>query len=211
MAFSQPSAASGGEFEPRNFNGRLLMIYAKHYNPEVQTKFGPSQAADVDVIVVDQQDPTTGKPVIALDAKLFGNLAKSVRNDVGGVVLGRLGQVPTANGNPAWVLENFTDADASMAGPIDQAYRAGQFRQPSQSGIAAQNPLSAATPPPAQDPWAAVSPPVASPAAPPTPAATPPASTVDPALVAFLASKGVQVTPQMDQATCEAIARSFPA
>jgi hypothetical protein len=33
---------------------------------------------------------------------------------------------------------------------------------------------------------------------------------VDPNLVAFLASKGVTVTPDMDQATAEAIARSFP-
>lgn len=243
MAFSQPSAASGGEFEPKNFNGRLLMIYAKSYNPEVQTKYGASQAADVDVIVVDQQDPATGKPIVVLDARLFGNLAKSVRNDVGGVVLGRLGQVPTGNGNPAWVLQNFTDEDAALAGPVDAAYRAGQFRQPSQNGIAAQTPPSAATPPPAPDPWAGMNatpappaapayvppatptapaqsvqwpPPSAPPAAPsmsapPAPAPSGAPASVDPNLVAFLEARGVPVTPQMDQATCEAIARSFPA
>lgn len=235
MAFSQPSAASGGEFEPKNFNGRLLMIYAKSYNPEVQTKYGASQAADVDVIVVDQQDPATGKPIVVLDARLFGNLAKSVRNDVGGVVLGRLGQVPTGNGNPAWVLQNFTDEDAALAGPVDAAYRAGQFRQPTSTAPSA--PAPQAVPPVQQDPWAGMnqtpappaapayappatptappqqqwSPPAPAAAAPPTPTATSAPTTVDPNLVAFLATRGVQVTPEMDQATCEAIARSFPA
>lgn len=150
--FAQPSAG-GEKFEPKDFGGALLLIYPKSYNPNETTQFGPSTSADCDVVVVDRQDPTTGQPVIKRNARLFGNLANSVRDSIGSQVLGRLGQVPTNKGNPAWVLQNYTDADAAAAAPVHTAYTAGQFQPPANAQAA----------PPAHDPWAGVN---ASPAPP---------------------------------------------
>lgn len=215
MTFSQP-AAGGDTFTPADHFGKLLLIFPKSYDPAMKTSNGDSAAADVDLIVVDSPDPATGKPLFFSGARLFGNLAKSVRNDLGGQVLGRLGQGPNTRGTPPWILTNFTDADAAMATPLLGQYQQGLFKPP-----ANPNPMAAAPSPAAPQTWAPPAtvappapagqwqPPVAAPTAPAAPVAAPAASAVDPNLVAFLASKGVQVQPGMDQATCEAIARSF--
>lgn len=140
MTFAQPSAPGGGDqFNAADHRGHLLIIYPKSYQPEVQTKNGPSSAADVDVVIVDKPGPD-GRPLHFMNARLFGNLANSVRNDLGGKVLGRLDQINTQGGRTPWILQNFTEADAAAAGPADAAYQAGQFRQ-------AQNPMAAAPAP----------------------------------------------------------------
>lgn len=126
--FAQPSAG-GEQFEPKDFLGALCLIYPKSYNPNDTTKHGTTTSADVDVVVVDRQDPQTGGPAIKRNARLFGNLANSVRDSIGSVVLGRIGQVPTNKGNPAWVLQNYTDQDAAVAAPVDAAWKAGAFAQ----------------------------------------------------------------------------------
>lgn len=143
MTFAQPSAPGGGDqFNAADHRGHLLIIYPKSYQPEVQTKNGPSSAADVDIVIVDKPGPD-GRPMHFMNARLFGNLANSVRNDLGGKVLGRLDQINTQGGRTPWILQNFTDADAASAGPADAAYQAGQFRQ-------AQNPMAAAPAAPPQ-------------------------------------------------------------
>jgi hypothetical protein len=238
LTFSQPSAG-GDKFEPKDHFGKLLLIYPKAFNPAEQTSNGVTPAADVDIIVVDSPGPD-GRPLFISDARLFGNLAKSVRNDVGSQVLGRLGQGPNTRGTPPWILSNFTDADAALAGPVHQAYQAGQFKP-------AENPMAppAAAPPatgyaPAQQ-YQAPPPPQgatyvpgvpeqvqyqaqqqfpqgpaqAAPQQAPQPpfggqAPAPPAGGVDPQLAAFLASRGVQVTPDMTQQQAQAIAAAFP-
>lgn len=133
MTFSQPSAG-GDQFDAKDYNGRLLIVYPKSFSAETPTAHGISPSADVDIVVVDAIDPATGAPKYFQNARLFGNLAKSVSRDLGGQVLGRLGQVPTQRGNPAWVLQNFTDQDVALATPADAAYKAGQFKQ-------AENPM----------------------------------------------------------------------
>lgn len=227
LPYSQPSG-QGDKFEPVEHNGHLLLFFPIRYNPEETTKFGASTSANTDIIDVD-----TGK--VILDAKVFGNLANSLRNDCGGgVVLGRLGQGVNTKGNPPWILNPFDPTtDPPRADPLLAQYKAGQFKQPAapaQSSAPAspaanqQYPAPAATAPAAPAQWQAQSsapvqtgapqagwnapPPAAAPAPPPAPAPAAPA--VDPNLVAFLAQRGVTVTPGMDQATCEAIARTFP-
>lgn len=257
MAFSQPGAG-GDTFNAADHNGHLLIVYPKRYEDEVQTKNGASSAADVDIVIVDKYD-ATGKPVSFINARLFGNLARSVRNDIGGQVLGRLGQGPNTRGTPPWILANFTDQDVALADPIDTAYRQGHFA-PATNPMQANGapPASAPTPAPQQQ-WQTQAPPVASPPtstapqwqappaqaapaptpaaapapqwspgpatapaptqqwspppvasapAPATPAATPPVS-IDPGLLAFLASRGIN-GPFPDQATAEAIAATLP-
>lgn len=128
MAFAQPSApGSGDNFTPAEHNGHLLIVYPKTYTDGAKTKHGESSAADVDIIIVDKFD-ATGKPVAFINARVFGNLARSVRNDIGGQVLGRLGQGPNTQGSPPWILTAFTDQDAAAATPIDAAYWAGHFK-----------------------------------------------------------------------------------
>ena len=145
MGFSQPSAG-GDQFDAKDYNGRLLIVYPKSFSAETPTAHGISPSADCDIVVVDAVDPATGAPKYFQNARLFGNLAKSVSRDLGGQVLGRLGQVPTQRGNPAWVLQNYTDQDALLAGPADAAYHAGQFKQP-------ENPMQQPAAAPAAQQW----------------------------------------------------------
>lgn len=137
MAFAQPSAPGGGDnFVPAEHNGHLLIVYPKSYTDEAKTKHGESSAANVDIVIVDKFD-AAGKPLAFIDARVFGNLARSVRNDIGGQVLGRLGQGPNTQGSPPWILANFTDQDVAMASPIDAAYQQGHFK-PTPNPMAAQ-------------------------------------------------------------------------
>jgi hypothetical protein len=247
VTFSQPGAG-GDQFNAADHNGHLLIVYPKSYQDEVQTKNGNSSAADVDIIIVDKLGPD-GKPMAFHNARLFGNLARSVRNDVGGQVLGRLGQGPNTRGTPPWILANFTDADVAAATPVDAAYKAGQFAPTPQPAGAPAAPAQQYAPapgagapvpvppqqqwqPPAQQQWtpAPQAAPAAAPQATPTvppqqqwqapstaptppaaaPAPAPAAAPIDPNLVAYLQSRGIQVQPGMSQADCEAIAASLP-
>lgn len=241
MSFSQPSAG-GDQFDAKDHNGRLLLVFPKSFAAETPTAHGISPSADVDIVVVDSVG-ADGRPQYFQNARLFGNLAKSVSRDLGGQVLGRLGQVPTQRGNPAWVLQNYTDADAALATPALTAYQQGQFKQAEnpmqgqapQPGAPAQQfgqqppqqqyqappaaapaqqwqaPPAAAPAPPQQQQWQApaAAPAPAGPPAAPAPAPAPAGAPIDPNLVAFLASKGIN-GPFPDQATAEAIANSIP-
>jgi hypothetical protein len=144
VTFSQPSAG-GDQFDPKEHNGRLTIVFPKSFSAETPTIHGVGPSADCDIVLVDAVD-ATGKPLYFENARLFGNLAKSVSRDLGGAVLGRLGQVPTQRGNPAWVLQQFTDQEAAMAGPALTAYQAGQFKQAENPQAAAAGPSPATTP-----------------------------------------------------------------
>lgn len=236
--FAQPSSPGGGDtFNANDHNGALLLIYPKNYTDEVQTKNGPSSAAEVDVIVVDRPGPD-GRPQFFHSARFFGNLARSVRNDLGGQVLGRLGQGPNTRGTPPWILTNYTDQDAALAGPVHAAYQQGQFKQPQNpmqqqaqptppqqwnapaaapSAVPQQqwSPPPAALPAPPQQQWQppAQQQPPAAPAAPqqqwsPPPAA--PAPEIDPNLVQFLAGHGITLPPGATQDQAVEIANSLP-
>lgn len=159
MSFSQPSAG-GDQFDAKNHNGQLLIVFPKSFSAETPTAHGISPSADCDIVVVDSIDQSTGMPQIYVNARLFGNLAKSVSRDLGGQVLGRLGQVPTQRGNPAWVLQNYTDQDVVLATPALNAYQAGQFKQPeapaqTPAPAAASFPAAPAPAPQQQQQWQA--------------------------------------------------------
>jgi hypothetical protein len=238
MSFSQPSAG-GDQFDAKNHNGQLLIVFPKSFSAETPTAHGISPSADVDIDVVDDIDPTTGMPRIYVNARLFGNLAKSVSRDLGGQVLGRLGQVPTQRGNPAWVLQNYTDQDVALATPALNAYQAGQFKQPdapaapttpAAAPAAPQYPAQGAPVAPQQQ-WQAqqqfpqAAPqqaPAAAPAqqwqapaptgqpAAPAAAPAPAGGAADPALLAHLAQYGINLPPTTPQAQAEAVAATLP-
>jgi len=101
-----------GTFKPEEWNGHLLMIEAFRYLDNVQTKFGPSDAVEGRVTVLTAQ----GGPHVVEQARLFGNLAGSLRPTIGQKpTLGRLGQVMTGNANPAWVLTPASAEDRAYA------------------------------------------------------------------------------------------------
>ncbi|MFF5973645.1 hypothetical protein ACFY7C_19170 [Streptomyces sp. NPDC012769] len=237
MTFSQP-AAGGDTFEPKNHLGRLLLIFPKAYDPAMKTKAStdPTAAADVDLIIVDEPGPD-GQPLFLSGARLFGNLAKSVRNDLGGQVLGRLAQGQPSPGRTApWILTNFTDQDAAAATPLLAQYQQGLFKPPANPMAAPQGaaaptpaaaysapPYQAAAPsaapapqqwqqapaaPPQQQQWAPTPAPQAAATA-PTPPAPATAPAIDPGLVAFLQQRGIAVTPGMTQEQAAAIAAAF--
>lgn len=233
--FSQPSSPGGGDtFTPGEHMGALLLVYPKNFVDGANTKHGATAQADVDVIVVDRPGPN-GQPQSFIGARFFGNLAKSVRNDLGGQVLGRLGQGPNTQGSPPWILTDYTPQDAMAAGAVHAQYQQGLFKptpQPSQQQAAGSPPPAYGNPPAQQ--WQA--PPQQPPAAPaqqqwqqppaapqqqyqapaPTPAppvATPPAaaaSPVDPALVQFLAGHGITLPPGATHQQALDVAANLP-
>lgn len=237
MSFSQPSAG-GDQFDAKNHNGQLLIVFPKSFSAETPTAHGISASADVDIVVVDAIDPATGRPKYYQNARLFGNLAKSVSRDLGGQVLGRLGQVPTQRGNPAWVLQNYTDQDVALATPALQQYQQGLFKQaesPAATAPTQQWPQQAQTPAPAAQTAApqqqyqqapaqtAYAPPQQGtpqygqqqPPAAPAPAqyaapAAAPAPAVDPADAARLAQFGITLPPGATPDMVQAILATLP-
>lgn len=233
--FAQPSAG-GDQFDPRLYKGHLLLFVPSQFYAEMPTKNGASAAADTDIIALELIDAQTGKPTVFHNARVFGNLATSVRGAVGGgVILGRLDQGPNTKGNPPWILTEHTEAEAQASVPVYDAYKRGEFVQPSAPAQVA--PQQYGGPPVAQDvpPWGFSSPAAASraiypngapppqggsweppyahptttaPAVPvtPAPAAIP---AVDPQLVAFLNERGVQVPPGMTQETAVMLANTY--
>jgi hypothetical protein len=243
VGFSPP-AAGGDNFTTAEHLGRLVIIYPKTYNPAASTTKGVTEAADADVVVCDAFD-ASGQPLVFREARLFGNLARSVRvlTEQDGSqkkYLGRIGQGPNTKGTPPWILIDSSEnpADLAAAGPVAQAFEAGQFAAPTPNPMAPpaaaatpapgyasaappqqwQQPQAAApgaawnAPAPQQAPpqqWQAPAPSSPPPTPPPAAAAAPTANPpYDPALAQFLQSRGINPPP--DEATALAIAQSLP-
>lgn len=184
--FAQPSAG-GDKFDLKNnghrWLGSLLLIYPK----EVKADFDSGQFEPTDVVVAD---------IIFVDGPDAGQLFKStflfakfivgtLKGNVGGTVLGRLGQKQGRQGM-GWSIEDHSDLDVGLATPVDQKYRAGTFQQPT---AMTQDPWTAAGY--AGGPTGVATPPAtATPTAPPT--ATDHTIARDPT-IALLLSKGIDV------------------
>jgi hypothetical protein len=111
--FSDPT--SGGSFDAKALNGKLLLFTPTGYEENVSTVHGEKDAVRVNFVVIDEADPTASESFE--DGLIFqGRLIGSLKPKVGkGMVIGRLGQEPTAKGNPAWVLNAATDAEKDKA------------------------------------------------------------------------------------------------
>lgn len=105
--------ASGGNIT--DFEGSVLLITPTELRKDVLTKFGPSDATAVDLVVLDGKDAGTeyfGVLVFpkVLQAALRGNIGKNRP------VLGRLARGVAKPGQSApWVLSQPTDADKTLA------------------------------------------------------------------------------------------------
>lgn len=112
--FDLVNGASAGGTEYGEFfsakdhvSAHAIIFEPKGVRPQVQTKFGPKDYTDVDItIFLSEAEVEQGKPSTILpNATTQGNLGKSLAAYVGRVTVGKLGQVPTDKGNPAWTIE----------------------------------------------------------------------------------------------------------
>ena len=172
QSFAQPQ--SGDMFSAKENVGRLLLIENVGAPEQVNTVHGLSDAIRADVTVID----APGGPAEHLQSLVFGRALVGTlsRSAAGGApVLGRLGQSTTgkAGQSPAWILTEYTPADAAVASAYMQHRGAPSFAAPAPAPVPAPVPVAVPVAPPA-----AVAPPVA------VVAPAPVAVAVDPALVA---------------------------
>ncbi|MEV1049652.1 hypothetical protein [Streptomyces sp. NPDC049887] len=201
--FNQPGKAD--KFAPRDnpqWIGKLFLIYPDSVSPQTFSRpDGTQETSDVvtaDVVIIDLPDPQTGQPTTLQGARIGGKgLVPQLRKMVGSMVLGRLSKLPSqGQKDGAYVLADFTPADAQMATAYVQAHpRTAPFAQP-QAQPVAQAPAPQAYAPQAP---AYVPPPAPAPA--PTEGPSP--------LAQFLASKGVPVTG-MAEDQMRLIAATYP-
>lgn len=173
-------AGKGDKFDTYVYKGSLLLVFCTAYQEEVKTSKGQSSEAVCDIIVVDRVDPATNMPEFFDNAKLWGNLARSVgRGDgLGAYTFGWLDQVATSGGNEAWILKDATEDPQAVAQatpwvtahqqkrfvatvkpPSATAATAGNWQQDAWAGMGqtapAAGPPAAATPVPPSAPAAA--------------------------------------------------------
>jgi hypothetical protein len=117
--------AGGGQFDPSEMNGSLLVIWPTALEEDVPTTYGDADAIRANILVVDGEH--AGEYID--DALIFPRvLVSSLRSKVGRQVLGRLGQGQAKpKQDPPWILQPFDDDDATAAIAAVQAWKSGQF------------------------------------------------------------------------------------
>lgn len=143
--FDQPT--SGTWFKPAEHAGHLLLITAchgieKHFD---SMKNGEVDKATIDIVDLDETPAVLEVNVLNSHPGIVGKLGKLLRG--GNPVLGRLTQVPSSKGNPAWVLSEFQPGDDARAEAWVKANPLTGFSQPTapaQAPVAAPQPVPAA-------------------------------------------------------------------
>lgn len=194
--FSQP--ASGEWLKPKDIPGHLLLITKVH---EIGTRYDQLSARDKPYAVfdyVDLDEPGQAERFSTSDNHpgIANKLVQAHRS--GGMVLGRITQAPSSQGQPAWVLGPYIEGQDDHRA---SAWLAGHPRQPARQPATPPAPQ----PQPAMQaaPMAAAAPayqapaqvPAAPPAAPQAPAQPAPAPV--PAAANPLAALGGQMTPEI--------------
>lgn len=104
--FDAPATA-GETLKPSEINGHLLIVKAVDYRTGINTTFGEKDAVSVNVVDLDENDPDTGQPGRLHKGALWfsGMLVGSLKNQIGAVVLARMGQgTAKPNQDPPWIL-----------------------------------------------------------------------------------------------------------
>ena len=196
VQFAKPSDFGPAEWiKPAEHAGHLWLVTKVHgIGKKADDKFKNGQIVDVayfNVTVLTMVDPETGQARIIEGAMvqqpgIVRHLKKAAGKgpDDGGVILGRVGQVDSGKGNPAWTLVNTLDGDENVAQQWCTAYsvalrvdelplpafidpaRVGQPQQAAQQQAYQPAPGHQA-PAPAQQQYAPAPAPTGAPAAPP--------------------------------------------
>jgi hypothetical protein len=127
--FNQPSSG-GGFFESKNAVGHLILITKVHqiyHNPTnvYAGKPQPRDEAKVDLVDLDAPGQDHRERITITHPGLVNRLTEGATN-----VLGRIGQVPTENGNPAYVLNAHEGQDVMRAQQWVQMYEQMKYAQP---------------------------------------------------------------------------------
>lgn len=109
--FSGPSSADGVQW--KDYLGSLLLFKVRGFEPSVNTVHGETSAVQADVIVLDGDNADA----VITDTLVFPKvLQNQIKGNIGGMVLGRLGQGEAKKGQSApWKLADATEADKTVA------------------------------------------------------------------------------------------------
>lgn len=105
--------AVGGFFKPAEHQSATVILFEpKEFRGGVETNYGTEDHTLGDItIFLSDAELAEGKPSTLMEnAVAKGNIGRSLVGYIGGATVGKLGQVPTKKGNPAWVIN-----------PVDQA------------------------------------------------------------------------------------------
>lgn len=220
--FQQPAVANPEDkFVFSESKGALLLFFPTEYKEKVPTQHGEGDA--IAARVVRLNDGRVWENALIFPTALLTQLKPAIPD---GMVLGTLGQGENTKGNPPWLLLAHTTEDVATAEAWLAANPRQQFAQPQAQAAPPTTPAWGAQATPAAPAWGGqASAPAApawgqqAPASPPaptagqwgapaaaTPAPAPSAGAVDPALVAYLQSKGVNLPPGTTQQAAEGIA-----
>jgi hypothetical protein len=199
--YAQPKAASKFDLKDhgQEYLGKLMLIWPTRVLHDVPSSQGVADTVvECDIAIIDKIDPMTGKPEYLEDVRLWWSvLINQTKSEIGGKVLGRLGQGANTKGNPPWLLLDYTEQDVQWAEQYEAAF---PRNAPTQPSAAAGQPPQAAAP---QAAWNAPA---------PAPAAAAPAApgpeTWPPGLADFLKSKQVDLAG-MTEATARQIAATY--
>lgn len=157
--FNQP-AQGGGYFEAKEAIGHLVLITKVHevyHNPTnvFGGKPAPRDEAKVDLVDLDAPGQDHRERIIVTHPGLVNRLVSGATN-----ILGRVGQIPTDKGNPAFVLNGHEPQDVPRAQNWVQMWQAAQYSQPPAQAqtapqaaqVPAQAPVQAQAAPQAQQP-----------------------------------------------------------
>ncbi|WP_405061911.1 hypothetical protein OG474_09720 [Kribbella sp. NBC_01505] len=113
--FGQPSDSAGITWS--DLKGALVLVKVHEANIAMKTDFGETTAVRADVIVLDDKGEKVDAGTEFLDTLIFPKVLQSqVKNKVGGMVLGRVGQGEAKpKQSPPWKLSPNTEADAKVA------------------------------------------------------------------------------------------------
>jgi hypothetical protein len=132
-------------FAAKDFHGKLVLLENIGQPYTAKTDFGDSDAIDADVTVIDADG---GVKVFTksrvFGAALVGTMSRALP---GKPLLGRIAQGLAKSGQSApWLLADYTDADAQLAGQYLTQRASGTFQPPTQQAapVAQQAPVQAA-------------------------------------------------------------------
>jgi hypothetical protein len=135
--FEQPKSG-GGFFKPADHQGHLVLFTAVKTSTR---RYDELRKGDIDEFTVDFVD-LDGDQALHTDVKV-GHIGITNKLSVGSTnVLARVGTVDTGKGNPAWVLNNFQDADVARAQAWVEAQAKKSFAQPVVAAVPAATPVS---------------------------------------------------------------------
>ena len=100
--FAKLPQGGGKFFKPAEYQqASAFLLEPTHFEPQVQGKFGPKDVLTADITVFGRDNEVQE---VLQGAKIEASvLVRDLKGIIGQMTVAKLDQVPTSNGNPAWV------------------------------------------------------------------------------------------------------------